>query len=139
MKFLMAFALLCTAQLASAQSNNNVEIIDAINESLASHKLTCVQSTEKEPYDATRLNLKYMLGGEIKVNEEGRPEITMFKKEGSMRSTVEVFLTEDLMTVTKIVINQTTVSIERRNVGTITRPRYENIETSTKVYDLICE
>ncbi len=142
MKFALLLSILCFSSVSFSQELTKIdEVIGAIKDSLANKDLECHDSISGRIFKASALNFDAItiLKSTISINESQQPVIT-FSSENSLQSIiVEISTNSDQTIVEKIKIANNDIETKRKNVGTITNPRYEQVISKKLTESVECK
>lgn len=141
MKWTLVAALTLLSQGVFAQAlpaKQGAPVIQAVRDSLTINDLNCVEEISRYALRASQLNWSALKGGEVSVNEKVQPVIKI-KVIGNEREIIGLVTTNaELNQVLNIEITVSDIIKELRNMGTITRPRYEEITIRKRIESIKC-
>lgn len=115
------------------------QVISATRDALAVKDLSCMNKLNSWTGKASEINWVVFDDASVTINEEGQPVLTIVKM-SEPREYVAYVTTNDALTlVENIVIKTSSISKVRRNIGTIPRPRYEDVLERKLLEDIECK
>src|SRR6478735_10617088 len=98
MKKLIVLCALLMSQLSFAQSlpvNEGNEVLRSIEESFGTHNLSCYNSISDRTHRATDLNWSVFTDGNVEINENQQPVISVYKSLGENRDIIAKITTDE--------------------------------------------
>lgn len=143
MKKLIVLITLLVSQLSFAQTlpvEEGAQVIRAMTESFTQNDLSCINLIDNKSHKASSLNWAIFEKASVTITENQQPVITIYKKlEGDFDIVAKITTDETFTIVVKMKIETAKLSKQTRNVGTIIRPRYEDVITRTLTENFECK
>lgn len=143
MKKLIVLFTLLVSQLSFAQTlpvEEGAQVIRAMTESFSQHDLACINLVDNKSHKASSLNWAIFENSSVTITENQQPVITIYKKlEGDYDILAKITTDETFTVVMKMKIETAKLTKQTRNVGTIIRPRYEEVVTRTLTENFECK
>lgn len=140
MKIILLLSLVSFSSLTFSSENlSQADVIKAIESSLDKKDLECAWTSDKtDIFLASNLDHESLQEFSMSINE-ANPSIITFARVDEKEETVVVVTTNSELTVVKSITSvASAVKKTHKNVGTIIKPKFEEVIDRTEIETLIC-
>jgi hypothetical protein len=142
MRKLFFLATLLASSMSFAESipvTNKPELIRAIQDALNVNDLVCTQTVGgSHVLPASMWSWSYYVDFNMKINESEQPAITISDVKDTYEQYFYLKTDRTFTEITSIIFEQSTLKKVSKNVGTIIRPKYENVVEKKLIQKWIC-